>query len=68
MEVDTSTRTKFLALIMVTVLVMEAVGVEAALHFIRKSKPWAYLHLINPKDLAALQQGQQVEVLWPKWL
>lgn len=68
MEVDTSTRIEFLALTMVTVLVMEAVGVEAALHFIRRSHPWAYLHLTNPKDLATLQQGQRVEVLWPKWL
>lgn len=41
MEVDTSTRiqtTKFLALIMLTVLVMEAVVVNAALHFITESK------------------------------
>lgn len=41
MEVDTSTRiqtTKFLALIMLTVLVMEAVVVDTALHFITESK------------------------------
>lgn len=41
MEVDTSTTiqtTKFLALIMLTVSVMEAVVVNAALHFITESK------------------------------
>lgn len=70
-EVDTSTRiqtTKFLALSMLTVLVLEAVVADAALHFIIVSKAWAYLHPINPKALATLQQGQRAERLWQKWL
>lgn len=60
MEVDTSTRiqtTKFLALIMLTVLVPEAVVVNVALRFITESKAWAYLHPIIPRGLATLQQG-----------
>lgn len=71
MEVDTSTRiqtTKFLALSMLTVLVMEATVVDVALHFTTESKAWAYLHPVNPKRLATLQRGQRAEGLWQKWL